>query len=233
MIIVEFLQYLIVVAAQWIISAYLLFKKFSFSQKKFPLCSISFVFVRESSVSNIWLSALMHTVLEVLIFTFYLYVKFKSNAIYQKFCINQAQLNLTSRIALEHCTRLTKTMLHVAIVHFCCFTSVFGARFGIVWWQDFYIIQRHHVDFEVLFNQGAVVIFMIAFAIIFLREIPALKAKLRSLFTKKKAGAVAPMTLAVIMKPESMLKREADVRFEHLAQQWAIVLPSKHKKFTK
>lgn len=224
MLIFELLQYWIVVAIEWIVAACIVLPSYSFTHKKWPLCSISFRLVRAPSAFGMLLPVAISVVVEVLNFILYSYVRYQTKTTYMKYCVNQAHLNLASRIALEHCIKTVKVMLHAAIVHGCCFIVVYCTLYGLVLLKNFDFIQWHHVDFEVLFNQGSIMIFMIAFPIICLWGIPSLKAKLRSLFRKQKAG---PIGISTFVRREMMKQPEGHQRLQHLTQQWATACPSK------
>lgn len=203
-------------------------KNYSFTEKKWPLCSIGFRLVRAPlSFTSMAPAVADEIVIEILNFALYLFVLYKSNVTYMNFCVNQAHLNLTSRIALEQCIKLTKIMLHVAIVHCVCFTIVYATLYLIVLLQNFYVIQRHHVDFEVLFNQGPVMVFMDAFAFICLWEIPALKKKFRRFFQSLKVG---PIGVVTSMNQNAMKLKEGDIRIKYLTEQWDAAYPVKRKQ---
>lgn len=147
------------------------------------------------------------------------------------FCVNQAHLNLASRVNLEHCIKLAKIMLHVAIVHCFCFTIDYGALYGLVLLQNFPAMQRHHVDFEAVFNQGPVMIFTIALPIICLREIPILKKKSRKMLIRLlKMSAIGPMDIATIKNQNLVKQPEGDLRLDSLTRQWDAAFPSKPKQ---
>lgn len=169
---------------------------------------------------------------QVLNFILYVYVRYKCKTTYLAYCINQAQLNLTSRIFLEHCIKLAATILHTTTVHCICFAALFSTLYGLVLLQNYSVIRQHHADFEALFNQGSVMVFLVMYAAICIREIPALGAKFLTLCGGWKCdNADAPTTVTMLMNQEIALKRsEGDLRFERLARQWSLAYPPKRKE---
>lgn len=228
----EFLQYIVVISTDWIVAAYLVSKSFYFTETKWPLCSIGFRLIRAPSVTNMLVSVAFAVFIEASTLAVYLYLRYISNVTYMEFCVNQAHLNLTNRIALEHCIKFARIIFRVAAVHSCCFTIIYWALYSLILFQNFEFIQRHHVDFEVQFNQGPAMVFMIVSALIFLHEIPALQTEFRSLFNKTKIISVAPMSSSMVISQEEMRQSEGEERLEHLSLQWAAAYQSEQMETT-
>lgn len=175
-----------------------------------------------------YVSVLVFSAVEMFNVALYFYVHYKSNATYYAYCVNQARLNIASRLALEQCIKFSATMLHIAAVHFTCSIIASATLYGLFLFQNYKFVQRHHVDVEVQFNEGAVLIILIAYPMISLVQIPVLKMKLKILFGWEKSNVVAPMIFSTLMNQQDPTQQsESDVRFLYLARQWATAVPSK------
>lgn len=137
------------------------------------------------------------------------FLKYRCNFALGQYFIHQAQLSLAERLHLDQNLKLSRTLLHSAVLYSIFHSTTVSSFFFYIIFKNAPIVREFQVEFASLFAVTVALLIGVTHPIIFIKEIPLLRKQLlRKVLTN------------LVNSSEQLRKNEGDLRFEHLTDIW-------------